>query len=235
MLRASGPPTPATGEHEIEGLALPYQPGQANGPAVHERHPEAPAVHAEHGVGGRDPQIAPQGELETARHRVALYGGDHRLGQLEAGGAHGPGPVLENRPGVPFGQCLQVGSCTEVASLAGQDGHRGTRVGLERLEGPEQLAGGERVDGVAPLGPADAHHADRPVPCDLDVPRHLPVIFPDEPRRGETPGRIKCDLSRHQLPGAPLHSFGASQQVYLPALMAPAGNEEDPCPYALAT
>ena len=39
---------------------------------------------------GRDPQVAPQRELEPARDRVALDGGDHRLGERHAGRTHRP-------------------------------------------------------------------------------------------------------------------------------------------------
>src|SRR5439155_17624008 len=57
-------------------------------PTVDQRHPEASAEHTEDGVGARDPQIAPERELQPAGDRVALDGGDHRLRDQHARRAH---------------------------------------------------------------------------------------------------------------------------------------------------
>lgn len=77
------------------------------------------------------PQIAPQGQLETAGHRVAGDGGDHRFRKLqprrsqrrEASGAG----ALE-RIEVPRGDRFQVGARAEMAALAPK--HRDRRRGI---------------------------------------------------------------------------------------------------------
>ena len=72
MRAASSPLTPAPGQDQVERVALPDQSGQADRAPVDERHAPAPAVHAEGGVSGRDPQVAPQRELEPAGHGDGL-------------------------------------------------------------------------------------------------------------------------------------------------------------------
>jgi hypothetical protein len=69
------------GEDEVHGPAVADEPGQPHGAQVDERHPEPPAVDAQHGVLGRHPQVAPQRQLQAAGHGEPLDGGDHRLGQ----------------------------------------------------------------------------------------------------------------------------------------------------------
>ena len=85
-------------------MALADEPGEPDRPPVDERDAEAAAVHAEDRVGGGHPEVAPQRQLEAARHGVALDRGDDGLGQLQPGGAHGPGPVLGDRPAVALGR-----------------------------------------------------------------------------------------------------------------------------------
>ena len=89
-------------------MALADQPGQPDGAPVDEGDAEAPAVHAEHGVGGGHPEVAPQRQLEPSGHGVALDGGDDGLGEVQPGGPHGPGPVLGHGPAVALGQGLEV-------------------------------------------------------------------------------------------------------------------------------
>ena len=64
------------GQDEVEGVAVAEQPGQSDGAAVHERDPPSPAVDAEHGVDRGHAQVAPGGQLQAARHGVALDRGD---------------------------------------------------------------------------------------------------------------------------------------------------------------
>ena len=97
-------------------MALSDQARQADRAAVDEGDAETPAVHAEDGVGGGHPQVAPQRQLKAAAPRRALDGGDDRLGQLQAGRSHGAGPVLVHGPSVALGQGLQVGPGTKRAA-----------------------------------------------------------------------------------------------------------------------
>ena len=78
----------SSGQDEIERMRVADQAGQPHGAAVDERHTPTPAVHTEHGVSGGDPEIAPERELEPARHRVALDRRDHGLAEQHA--ASGP-------------------------------------------------------------------------------------------------------------------------------------------------
>ena len=48
----------------------PIEAGKADRAEIAQRHPEAAAEHAEDGVLGGHPEVAPQGELQAAGHRV---------------------------------------------------------------------------------------------------------------------------------------------------------------------
>ena len=74
-------------QDQVAGPAVPDQARQADRPEVDERHAEAPAVHAEHGIRGSDPQVAPQGELEPAGNCGTLDRGDDGLGEAEPASA----------------------------------------------------------------------------------------------------------------------------------------------------
>ena len=83
------------------------------------------------GVLGGHPQIAPDGELETAGHGVPLDGGDDRLGELQAGRAHRAGAVLGDPVAVAPGHGLEIGAGAEgpaaPVSTATADGRRRRR------------------------------------------------------------------------------------------------------------
>ena len=127
------------GEDEVEGPALADQPGEPDRAAVDEGHAEAAAEDAEGGVGGGHPQVAPDGQLQAAGHGVALDGGDHRLGQLQAGRPHRararprPPGAGRRRPAA-----LRSAPAQNVPPAAGEHGHRGGVVGVEGGEGLEQ-------------------------------------------------------------------------------------------------
>ena len=142
MARASGPVDRPPGQDQVHGPAVADQPGEPDRAQVDQRDPEAAAEDPEDGVLGGHPQVAPQGQLETAGHGVALDGGDHRLGEGHPGRAHGPRAVVGDRAAVAVGQGLQVGPGAEGAAGPGEDGDRGRAVGLEGVEGLPQ--GGRR-------------------------------------------------------------------------------------------
>ena len=147
----------AAGEDQVHGPRLADQARQAHGAQVDQRHAEPAAEDAEGGVVGGDAQVGPAGQLQAAGHREALDRGDHRLGELQAGGAHRAEVALafEAPAGLAVGDRLQIGAGAEVVALAAQDGDVGGLVGVEALEGVVEQAGGGKVDGVAPLGAAD--------------------------------------------------------------------------------
>ena len=157
MRRASGPPTPRPVRTRSRAWLWPDESRQPDGAAVDQGDPEAPAVDAEDGVGGGHPEVAPQGQLEAAGHGVALDGGDDGLGQLEAGGAHGPGPVLEDGAAVALVRERLRSAPAQKEPPAPV--RMATEADVVVVEGGGKRSGRAaavaRVDGVAPLGPAD--------------------------------------------------------------------------------
>ena len=69
----------STRQDQVHRVAVADQAGQADGPEIQQGHAESAAEHPEDGVGRRHPEIAPQGQLQTASDRVSFHGGEHRL------------------------------------------------------------------------------------------------------------------------------------------------------------
>ncbi len=157
-----------SGEDQVDGPAVPDEPGQAHRAEVDERHAEAPAVDAERGVGGGDAQVAPHGQLEPAGDGGTLDGGDDRLAEAQPCRPHRARPVIADRAPVTVGERLEVGAGAEVPAGAGEHGHGQGVVGVERLERLEQQRRRGRVDGVAPLRTVDRDDADRTAIGDPD-------------------------------------------------------------------
>ena len=156
-------------------MALADQSRQAHGAAVDQGHAPPPAVHAEHGVAGRHPQVAPERQLEAAGHGMPLHRGHDRLVEQHAAGPHGPvGRNVDPDPvAAATSKRLEVGAGAERPPRPGENGHEKRVVGLETAEGGGQIGGGGLVDGVADLGPVDDHHRDRrpALVADHDRPR----------------------------------------------------------------
>ena len=106
----------AAGEDQVDRPAVADQPRQADRAEVDERHAEAPAVDAERGVGGGDPQVAPQRQLEPAGDGRTLDRRDHRLAEAQPGRPHRARPVVADRAPVALGERLEVGAGAEVAA-----------------------------------------------------------------------------------------------------------------------
>ena len=163
----------ATGEDEIESVAVADQPGQPDGAAVHQRDAPAPAVDAEHRVLGRHAQVAPGGELEPARHGVSLDGRDRRLAEQHARGADRAVAVGRQARGARSARLahgLQIGAGAERAVRP--DEHRDVEgvVAVEAAEGVRELRRRRPVDGVGDLGAVEGH--DRQVPPGFEVDGH---------------------------------------------------------------
>ena len=94
---ASSAPTPPARQHHVHRPADADQPRQPHGAAVDQRNPPAPAEHAEHGVLLGHAQVAPQRQLEPARHRMTRDRRDHRLAQHQSASA----PSDRRRPQPP--------------------------------------------------------------------------------------------------------------------------------------
>src|SRR5580693_8423266 len=82
--RLGGHDSAARQDH-VHGAAVADEAGQAHGAEVEQRDPEAPAEHAEDRVLGSDAEVAPEGELDAACHRIALDRRDHGLGERQPG------------------------------------------------------------------------------------------------------------------------------------------------------
>src|SRR5262245_2283256 len=151
----------AAGEDEVEGAAEAYEGGQADRASIEERNAPAAIEDAHDRVLLYHPQIAPQGQLQTAGHGVTGDGGDDRLAEPHACWAQRPVAIRGWEAGGPRGDRLEVGARTKGARGAPQ--HRDARltVALERPEGLEQGLGRGPIDSVAPLGTGEDYRGYR--------------------------------------------------------------------------
>ncbi len=106
--------------------------------------------------------IAPQGQLQPARHGVPGDGGDDRFGQLEPADPHRPVTVRGHPVAAVGAERGQVGAGAENPALAVQHSHRGLRIGVEGPEGIGQPGGGRAVDRVPASRAVQEDGADRP-------------------------------------------------------------------------
>jgi hypothetical protein len=144
----------AAGEDHVQRPALAHDPRQPTVPpsisGTPQRRQNTPNTARARGHA----QVAHQGQLQAAGHRVAFDRGDHRLAEVDPGRPHGPGavacgvdPVAPRR--VAHG--LQVGAGAEMATTAVQHRHAQVVIGLEGLEGRAQRVRGRPVDGVSAM------------------------------------------------------------------------------------
>ena len=127
---------------------------QALGAAVDQRHTPAPLGVAQDGRVCRDPQVAPQRDLEPAREAVAGDRGDRGLGRSEPREAHRA--LLAHQTALHRTGRLQVRSGAEgELTGTGHDEHASVLVRLEAQVCLVQRGRGRAVDGVAALGPVD--------------------------------------------------------------------------------
>ena len=153
----------ASGQEQVHRSAVSYQTRKVNGAAVDKGHTETPAEHPEYGVGCGDPQIAPQGELESAGDGRSFDGGDHRLGEWQARRTHRSRTVVGDRATIAGEQGVEVRTSTESATGAGQHGDRERVIGIEIDERGEEGGGGHRVDRIAALRSIDGDDANGPI------------------------------------------------------------------------
>ena len=161
----------ASGEEQVEGVALADQAGEPDRPTVDQGHAEPPAVHAEHGVSGRHAQVAPKGELEPTGNGVALDRGDDGLREVETGRAHRARAVVADRPPVTFGHRLQVGTCAERAP--------GARSG-PRHEAESSTSNASKASREQAGGHANRRHCDAPG-VEMADDRHGPICWSPGP------------------------------------------------------
>ena len=150
----------ATGQDQVHRPALADESRQADGSAVDERHAVPAAEHAEHGILRRDPQVAPQRDLQSAGDGVPLDGGDDGLGQAQSRRTHRTVAVGSDPVGLGRSLGVQVGAGAERATRAAEHGH--TQRGV-RVEGPQRIGEqrrGRPVNSVAPLRTVDEYRED---------------------------------------------------------------------------
>ena len=157
----------ASCQDHVEGAALPDETRQSDRAAVDKRNAPAPTKHAKHRTRGRDPQVAPQREFETASHGIPLHRSDDRLAQQHPGR---PNQTITFRFVGDFAACqrLEVEARTEVTAFACENGDRARFIGLERGEGRPELVGGLRIDRVAHFWAIDDDRGDRTILLDMD-------------------------------------------------------------------
>ncbi len=156
-------------EDQVERAPEPHDARQPHRPAVDQRHAPAAAEDAEHRVLLDDPQVAPQRQLKSARNGVSGDGGDHRLTQQHARGAHRP--VAIGRDAVALGRSgtLEVGAGAEGAACTPQHAHARLLVGVKRAERVGERLRGRPVDRVADLRLIEDHRRDGTVALDHDA------------------------------------------------------------------
>ena len=137
------------------------QARQADRAAVDQRDAEAPAEHAEHGVGRGHPEVAPHRQLQPPGHGMSFHGGDDRFGERQPGGTHRPWSVLGHPVPGPAGDGLEIGTGAEGAGRTGEYGDGGPFVRVERRECLEERIGGVSVHGVAPRRAVDRDDGHR--------------------------------------------------------------------------
>lgn len=126
-------------------------PSGGDQPALGLRQPEL-------GVPRRDDHVAGQGHLAAAGERVALDGGDQRLGRRALGDAGEPA-ALDG--GVVAGQeALEVHPGAERPARAGEDADGQVLAGVELVDGRRDPLRHLAVDRVAGLGAIDGDDED---------------------------------------------------------------------------
>ncbi|MCY1428864.1 hypothetical protein D9M71_447630 [compost metagenome] len=166
------------GEDQVEGATLTDDARQTHGAAVDQRHAEAPAEHAAHGVLGHHPQVGEQRQLQPAGHGMAFDGGDQRLGQLHAARPHRPVAfhLQAIAPLATLGDGCQVGTGAEGPAATGEHRHPRLLVHLEGTQGIGQRLSGGSVDRVAHGGAIDDQGGDRTVLLDNHVHGGAPEV-----------------------------------------------------------
>ncbi len=142
---------------------------------------------------GRNPEVAPEGELEPPGDGVALDGRDHGLAEDHPARTHRPvafGIDPVRPPGI-VGHRLQVRPGTERALRARQDRNVG---GVVRIECPEGIGQRRRrgpVDRVAHLWPVDRDDRDGLVLLDPDAHVREPRMDGNPSRKERSHGSIR--------------------------------------------
>ena len=181
---ASVPSTPATGEQQVHRPAVADETGQVDRPAVDERHAEAPAVHAEDGVGRRRHAGRTTAPAPARRRRPDPRWRRSPACEGEPRRPHRARAVVGHRPTIAVGERLEVGAGAEVAARAGQHGdatatrrrrsRRTPRAGLRRRRSRRRCgAPGDRSSRREPARRRRRCHAGRSETARRSVMRRI--------------------------------------------------------------
>ena len=136
------------------------QSRQTHGAEIDERHAEPAAEHAEHGIVGRDAQIAPERKLEATCDCMTLDGRNYRLAEKHARRAHRSVCVGRQVSFVAPSKSFEVGARAKETSCSGQHGDVRFSVLVEAAERLGKRVGSRSIDRVAHLRPVDRHDGD---------------------------------------------------------------------------
>jgi hypothetical protein len=160
------------GEDDLQRALLRDEPGEADraagGGDQAARHLREPELRA----GGGHDDVARERELQPTGQGVAVHRGDDRLGARHADEPRERRRVVAQPGALPGRDGPQVRARAERAALAGEDRDAGLRVGVEALDGGDELAVDRGVDRVEPLGAPQRDPRDVPVAFVGDDPLH---------------------------------------------------------------
>lgn len=112
----------------------------------------------EDGIAGGYAEIAPQGQFQSARNRIAFHRRQDRFRQQHARGSHWSVTLLAHTIAAALGERLEIGARAERASRTGKNRNPQFRVPVEPLKGLHQRFGSGGIYGIARCRTVDGHH-----------------------------------------------------------------------------
>ncbi len=159
----------AAREDQVERTREADQARQPDRAAVDQRHAEPPAEHAEHGILGGDPEIAPQRELEAAGHGMPFDRRDHRLREQHPRWPHRTIAIALDAVTRTGGHRLEIRAGAEHAVIAVQHRDASGVVGVEAAKRVRECLRRRSVDGVFVRRSTEADDDDGPLPFDAHL------------------------------------------------------------------
>jgi leucyl/phenylalanyl-tRNA---protein transferase len=151
----------ASGENHIERTAVADEARQSHCSAVDERHAPASTEYAKDRRRRCDAQITPQCELETARNRMALDGGNDRFRYEHPCRPHWSLAFRFIRKSLRDG--FEIGTGAKGRASSGKDGRERFAVGVEFGKSLAQQQSRWRINGIATGGAIDRNDRDRTI------------------------------------------------------------------------
>ena len=159
----------AAGEDEVHGLGLADRVRQPLRAADAGNDAELDLRLAEFGIVGGDDEIALHGKLAAAAEREAGDRGDDRLARCRGLMPVGAKIAEEHLGKILVGHFLDIGAGGESFFRSGDDHAADIAVGLERSDGPAELAHQRAVERIERLRPIEPDETDPAARFDNDV------------------------------------------------------------------